>query len=262
MNLTPFLKTAQKFTIQNSPTILTVVGVVGVVSTSLLMGRAAFRVGMDASTQYHEEIHYGQKPVDEAKELLSPKYLTETYWREFIPPAVIGAITLAAIIGSNRIGTRRATALAAAFAMSERMAEEYRQKVVEHMGAKKEEMVRSDVARERIQKVDGTETIVLSDAEILFYDSWSDRVFRCSRERVESAANQINHQINHQWAASLTEFYDLIGLGKTAVSDDFGWNSDELLDLYYTSTLLPDGKPACEIRYNVQPFQNFNRIGI
>ena len=76
------------------------------------------------------------------------------------------------------------------------------------------------------------------------------------------AVNQINYQINQAWAASLTEFFDLLGLKATGVSDSFGWNTDELLDVNYTSCLLPDGRPACEIRYNTQPFQNYNKIGL
>lgn len=195
-------------------------------------------------------------------EVLDRKEKLEIAWKEFIPPAVVGAITLTAIIGANRIGNRRAAALAAAFKISEQMAEEYRQKVVEHMGVQKEAKVSSDVARDRIQRADGVETIILNDTEIVFYDSWSARAFKSTRERVEAAVNQINYQINQSWAASLSEFYDLLGLEKTGVSDDFGWNSDELLEPYYTATLLPDGKPACEIRYNTQPFQNYNKIGI
>lgn len=261
MSLKTILATTQRFALKNSPTILTAIGVAGVISTAALTGRAAFRTGMDASTQYHEEVHFGQKPVDQAKELLTTKHLVETYWKEFIPPAVIGAITLAAIVSANRIGTRRATALAAAFAMSEKMAEEYRQKVIEHIGPRKEEMVRSDVAKDRIQRLDGVETIVLSDSEILFYDAWSGRAFKSTRERVDSAVNQVNYQINQRWAVSVSEFFDLLGLDRTQVSDDFGWNTDQLLEPYFASCLLPDGKPACEIRYSTLPYQSFNKIG-
>lgn len=192
---------------------------------------------------------------------LTKKEEIQLVWKEFIPPVVVGVLTLTAIIGANHVGARRAAAMAAAFKISEKMAEEYRAKVVEHIGPQKEEMVRSDVARDRIGRDESVETIILNDAEIIFFDAWSARAFKSTRERVESAVNQMNYQINQSWAASLTEFYDALGLEKTAVSDDFGWNTDELLEVYYTSCLLPNGKPACEIRYNTQPFQNFAKIG-
>lgn len=194
-------------------------------------------------------------------EPLSKKEIIQITHKEFIPPAIIAAVTLAAIIGANRIGTRRAAAFAAAYKLSEKMAEEYRQKVVQHMGDRKEEMVRSEIARDRIQRVEGVDTIVLGDSEIIFYDSWSARAFPSTRQRVEAAVNQINYQIMHNWSMTLTEFFELLELPKTAVSDDFGWNTDEILEISYAAVLLPDGRPACEIRYNTQPFQNFSRIG-
>lgn len=246
------LRSAQRFALQNSPTILTVVGAAGTVATAVLTGRAAY-----SSALLIAEARIPQERMDQ--DPLTRKEEFQLVWKEFIPPAVVGAITLSAIIGANHVGGRRAAAMAAAFKISERMAEEYRDKVVEHMGASKEEMVRSDVARDRIAKTG--ETIVLGAGEILFYDSWSARAFSATRQEVENAVNQINYQINQTWAMSLSEFYDLLELPKTAVSDDFGWNSDVLLNLHYTSTLLPDGRPACEIRYEVEPFQNFNKIG-
>jgi len=255
MSWTNMLRTAQEFAIKNSPTILTTIGVVGTLTTAVLTGKAAYSSACRIRNINDDMIAAGG-------DFLTPKEVATAVWKEFIPPAVIGAITFAAIIGANRIGTRRAAALAAAFTMSEKMAEEYRQKVVEHMGAQKEEMVRSDVARDRIGRTDGVETLILGEGEIIFYDSWSDRAFTSTRQRVEDAVNQINYQINQAWAASLTEFFDLLGLKATGVSDSFGWNTDELLDVNYTSCLLPDGRPACEIRYNTQPFQNYNKIGL
>lgn len=257
MNLKPFLTSAQSWVLKNSPSILSGVAVIGVVTTSVLAARAGY------SSAFRLQSAWNDRPQMQGEDLepLTRKEEIETIWKEFIPPALVGAVTLAAIIGANRIGNRRAAALAAAFTISEKMAEEYRQKVAEHMGDRKEELVRSDVAKERIQRTEGVDTLILGEGEIIFYDSWSDRAFPSTRARVEAAVNQINYQINQAWAASLTEFYDLLGLKRTQVSDDYGWNTDELLDVYYTSCLLPDGRPACEIRYNINPFQNFSKIG-
>lgn len=254
MTLRTVLGIAQRWSISNSPAILTGLSVAGVLTTAVLTGKASFRAALEISEENYQLNAQG-------KDFLTNREAAELVWKEFIPPAVVGALTLTAIISANRIGTRRAAALAAAFKISEDLAEQYRQKVIEHMGDKKEEMVRSDVARDRISRADGVETIILNDTEIVFYDSWSGRAFKSTRQRVEDAVNQMNYQINHNWAMSLTEFYGLLDLPKTAVSDDFGWNTDRLLTLYYTSTLLSDGRPACEIRYEVEPTQNFHKIG-
>lgn len=257
MNLKPFLRSAQRFALENSPSILTALGVAGTVTTAVLTGRAAY------SSAFLLQEAWNNRPQMQGEDLepLTKKEELQLVWKEFIPPVVVGAITLTAIIGANRVGARKAAAMAAAFKISEKMAEEYRAKVIEHIGDKKEEMVRSEVLKDRLQRFDGVETIILGDGEILFYDSWSDRAFRSTIDRVEAAVNQVNFEINRNWSVSLTEFYDFIGLKKTAVSDDFGWNTDQLLEPYYTACLLDDGKPAREIRFATQPFQKFNKIG-
>jgi hypothetical protein len=255
VNIRPFLRAAQQFSIENSPSILTAIGVIGTITTAVWTGRAAYSSAflLENALIEHRQTNRGD---------LTTTQKIEVVWKEFIPPAIVGALTLSAIIGANRIGARRAAALAAAFKISEQMAEEYRQKVIEHIGANKEEMVRSDVMQDRIQRLDGVDTIILGESEIIFFDSWSGRAFPSTIARVDAAVNQINYTINQQWAASLTEFFDLLGLPKTAVSDDFGWNSDHRLEPYYTSCLLPDGRPAREIRYDITPFEGFSKVGI
>lgn len=255
MLIKEMLQSAQSFALKNSPTILTAVGVLGVVTTSVTAARAGY-----ASAILLAEANDPPRMQGEDIEPLSGRQKIETVWKQFIPPAVIGAITLAAIVGANRIGTRRATALAAAFAMSERMAEEYRQKVLEHIGDRKEDLVRSDILQDRLKNA-GTETIILGESQVIHFDAWSGRAFPAAIAQIDAAVNQINYQLNQQWSASLTEFYDLLGLPKTAVSDDFGWNMDHQLAPYYTSCLLPDGRPAREIRFDVEPFQGYNKIG-
>lgn len=249
------LKNLQKFAVQNSPTILTAIGAAGTISTAVLTARATFR-----AVRLIDEAEAQGGTAGDPKQRLKER--TALVWREYVPPVVVGAVTLAAIIGANHIGSRRAAAFATAYKLSEKMAEEYRQKVVEKIGHEKEDLIRGDLAKDRIGRVPGVETIVLGEGEVVFYDDWSGRAFKKTIDEVSHAVNQINYQINQSWCASLTDFYDLLGLPKTRVSDDYGWNSDELLEPYYSSTLLEDGRPARSISFNVQPFQNYNKIGI
>lgn len=249
------MKSAQLASLRHSPTILSGLGCAGLVATAVLSARAAYTTALILAEARIPQERMDREPLTGREEL-------ELVWKQFIPPAVVGAVTLTAIIGANRISTKRAAALAAAFKISEQMAEEYRSKVLEHIGANKEEQIRSEVAHERIGRVEGVDGLVLTGAQEIYYDSWSGRAFLATREQVEQAVNQINYQINQQWSASLSEFYDLLGLSRTAVSDEFGWNSDELLEPYYSPTFVGDRKPAVEIRYNTLPFREFGKIGI
>jgi hypothetical protein len=78
-------------------------------------------------------------------------------------------------------------------------------------------------------------------------------------ETIRKAVNEINYKINNYYSASLSDFYEMIGLPKTQISDEFGWNTDELLDVEYGSTVLQDGRPAISISYNKVPIRGYDR---
>jgi hypothetical protein len=265
MDLKPLFEVAKRFANNNTAGILTGIGAAGAVTSVLLTGRAAFRVGMDASTQYHEEVErrYDQHgngkeplPVD----LLSTKHLVTTYWKEFVPPAIVGAISVTAIIAANRVGARKQAALVAALKLTDELRTEYREKVVATLGKEKEEKMHSDVVRERIENLPSSQVIVLGGTQFLFYDAFSGRAFACEMEEVKRAVNEINYRVNNYGWASLSDFYGLIGVEKTEVSDEFGWKQDELLDPMFTYVGLSDGRPACQIDFNTATIRSFHRL--
>lgn len=252
-SLKTVLKTAERFVVSNSPAIMTGIGVAGVVATAVLTGKASYSAALRIASENEVSIVDGKGALTDREKL-------DLVGKEFIPPAVVGVITMAAIIGANRIGTRRAAALAAAFKISEKMADEYRQKVIEAVGAKGEEELRAKLAKDRIDRTPGSDTVIITGNNSLFFDEFSGQYFESSMQAVQNAVNQINHQINQTFYASLTEFYDLLGLNKSDMSDEFGWNSDELLDIYHTAVMTNDGKAAVAIRYNTTPFKHYNKV--
>ncbi len=250
MNIKPILKTAQKFVTDNSPGILTGLAVAGTVTTAVLAGKAGYSSGLILSDAYNEHIAKSNVPAKEKVKLV---------WKEFIPAAVSGAATVTCVIAATRIGTRRAAAIAAAFKISEELAEQYKAKVVETMGAKKEEMMRADLARDRMDEKGWKDVVFISGSEVLFFDELSGRFFKNEKAKVDKAINEINYQINNYYHASLSEFYEKIGLPSTIYSDEVGWNSDELLDVKFAATLLEDDKPAIAIAFRTTPIRGFDR---
>lgn len=249
MNIKPILKTAQKFVTDNSPGILTGLAVAGTVTTAVLAAKAAYTVGRKVES----DVEY-EGPGD------SPEsHLIRDYWKEFIPAAVSGAATVTCVIAATRIGTRRAAAIAAAFKISEELAEQYKAQVVKTMGAKKEEMMRADLARDRMDEKGWKDVVFISGSEVLFFDELSGRFFKNEKAKVDKAINEINYQINNYYHASLSEFYEKIGLPSTIYSDEVGWNSDELLDVKFAATLLEDDKPAIAIAFRTTPIRGFDR---
>lgn len=250
MKTTMILKAAEKFVIDNSPGILTGLGVAGAVTTAVLTGKAAWNSAV---------LIESQRDADHPHKFTTKQIIEQT-WKEFIPPAAVGLVTVAAIIGANHVGTRRTAAITAAFKLSEQLSDDYKKKVLETLGIQKEEKLRSDLAAEKMAENPPPQGMILvTGSNVLFYDELTGRYFENTMEKVQAAVNEINYQINNYHHASLSDFYYKIGLHATAFSDDMGWNSDELLDVVYSPTMF-EGKPAIMIGYNNRPINGFDRL--
>lgn len=236
-----FLPRVQKLVIDSSPQLLTAVGVVGTITTAVLTGRAGFRAA---------QILAEQDPYADAK------LKTELVWKEFIPPAVTGTLTVVSIVAADRVSSSRAAGIAAAYSLTERAFEEYRNKTADHLGAKKERVLRDEIAQDRVQAAPMTMQVVPFGADVLCFDEYSGRFFQGNMEDIKAAENLINHQIIHNTYATLTDYYSHIGLERTQFSDEVGWCSTELMKLEFSS-VLKDDKPCLAIGFRTEPVRDY-----
>jgi hypothetical protein len=247
------LQATEKFVTDNSPGILTGLGVAGTVTTAVLAVKATIVASEKFRVAKEHQIDYNGRTDTPIKEVI------ELVWKDYIPTAAVGTATIAAIVAANHIGSRRAAAIAAAFKLSEQLSGEYKDRVVKTLGLKNEEKMRSELAADKMARTPGSEVIIISGSEVVFFDEWSGRYFKNEMETIRKAVNEINYKINNYYSASLSDFYEMIGLPKTQISDEFGWNTDELLDVEYGSTVLQDGRPAISISYNKVPIRGYDR---
>lgn len=248
------LKASEKFLVDNSPGILTGLGVAGTVTTAVLTGKAAYSSALIIAAE-------NEVSVGDMKGELTSKEKFQLVWKEFIPPAAVGVVTIASVVMANQIGSRRAAAFAAAFKLSEQLSDDYKKKVLETLGVQKEEKMRAEIAAEKMEKnPPPPNMLIVAGSNQLFFDELSGRYFHNTMDNVMRAVNDINHQVNHYFHASLTEFYERIGLTGTTISDNIGWNSDELMDVQYSAVMLPGGtQSAIMIGYNNEPIKGFDR---
>lgn len=252
MNIGSIFKTLEKFTIDNSPSILTAIGVVGTISTAVLTGKASYK----ASEIINSETFFESAHIE-----LSGKEKLQLVWKLYIPAVGTGVLTIVVIVGANHIGSRRAAAVAAAYSISEKAFSEYREKIVEKMGAKPEQAARDEIAQSRLDRTPmGNREIIIASGECLCFDAYSGRYFTSDMEVIKKAQNDLNYQILHNDYASVTDFYDKIGLEPTQSSDEVGWNTDHKLELNLGSHLSPDGRPCIYIGFNVVPIRDYDRF--
>lgn len=241
---------------KHSPEILVATGIIGVVSSTVMACKATTKLSgiLDSSKEQIDTIHtYVEENghTEQYTEQDEKKDLTIVYTQSavkiaklYLPSAVIGTLSIGAIIGGHHILRKRNLALTAAYATVSKGFKEYRNNVVERFGKEVDRELRYNIKAEEIQKVvkneDGTET---TETEIVnsidtskysdyakFFDAsclgWNkdpdyNLMFLKDQQRY---ANDLLQSKGHLF---LNEVYDLLGIQRTRAGQCVGWIYDE-----------------------------------
>jgi hypothetical protein len=170
-------------------------------------------------------------------------------WKEYIPAAIVATATVASIVtGVKIMNTRLATAASMAIA-GERLFDDYKRHVVEAIGESKEQKIRDAVVQDRINQTPA-HTIIIQSGSVLCCELLTMRYFESNKDELLRGVNLLNKKVLAQDEAYLDDFYEIVGLPFTTMSNQVGWESDKLMDLTFTSALSPDGKPCLAFDYN------------
>jgi hypothetical protein len=205
IKLSRYAGAARRLVANNSPAILTVVAVAGVATTTFLAVKATPRAWMDIQEAQSEQL-----------DPLTKVEVAKLTYHHYIPTVASGVVTIAAIVGVNSISSGRNKALLAAYGLSDAAFREYRDKVVEHIGANKEQKVMDEVNQDYVDReMPSKQVIIASGGDVMFLDKMSGRVFESDVETVRRAENDVNYMIINDMYASLNDFYYKLGLPRT-----------------------------------------------
>lgn len=274
LDIAGLLQRAKFLLNENSATILTGVGVTGTATTAYLSGRASFKAAHvieHARQEYVKEenlpeLEMKDLPEDyknylEEKRMLKFSSKAKLVWKFYIPAVGSGATTIVCIVMANQISARRIAALAVASGISERALQEYKAKVVEKLGEKHEMAIRDEVAQDRVNAnpPGSSQVIVAGTGDVLCYDMTTGRYFRSSMEDIKKAENKVNYEILHFMSASLSSFYDEIGLPPTNYTDMVGWNMNTPLEVKFSTVMSPDNQPCIAIDFSRPPIADYDK---
>ena len=248
-----FIKTVGNKLSEHSPEILTGIGITGLLSTTVLAVKA---------TPKALRLIDGKKEEYDTDELTNMEVI-KTCWKCYIPAAVTASVSVACLIGANSVNNKRNAVLATAYKLSESAFSEYKEKVIETIGEKKEEEVRDKIAKDRIEKnpVNNNEVIITGKGDVLCYDVVSGRYFKSDVDKIRKAENTLNKKLMNDMYCSLNEFYDLIGLPFTQMGFDLGWNvNDSLVEIEFSTQLSEDDTPCVVIQYSVLPKCDYQHL--
>lgn len=254
----------QDFVSENSSTLLTAGGVVGTVATAVLSGRAGFKAAQIIQEEYDTRISdkRGDRVGSEIVEVdaLSSTEKFKLTVVHFIPPTITGGATIAAIIFSHKMTAQRAAALAAAYGLSQKQFEEYREKVAEKLTGPKKTQIDDELAQERANRTPGSERIVIINGDdVLCFDQPTGRYFKSTMEKINTAVNSTNQEIISHGCAKASHFYDELELPPTTWADDVGWNLDNMVELDISTIQAEDGRPCLAINFARFPVEDYHR---
>lgn len=237
---------------KHSPEILMAMGITAGISTVVLaVGVTPKAIRLIAD----EEANKGEE--------LTKAEVIKTTWKCYIPVAATGIFSVACLIGSNSVNAKRNAALATAYQLSATALSDYKEKVIETIGEKKEKTVQDKVAQKKVEEnpVSKSEVIITNTGRTLCFDAATGRYFESDIEKINRAVNEINREMTYNMYASLNEFYSELGIPHIELGDELGWNMDEgLLNVQFSSQIADDGRPCIVMNYNVAPRYDYSKL--
>lgn len=263
-NVSQLFKDVQTYMSKNSPQILMGVGIAGMLTTTILAVKATPKALKLIEQEKDCRKADRERGVDErfAPEKVSKTDAVKLCWKCYVPAAITCTVSIACLIGSSSVSTRRAAALTTAYKLSETALSEYKDKVIETIGEKKEKTIREAIDKEHIEKnpVSSHDVIVTGRGSSRCFDLFSGRYFESDIDHIKKAVNELNRSMLLHDYVSLNDFYDEVGLSHTKLGDELGWCIlNGYMDVEFSSHLCEDGTPCLAISYTLAPKYEYDR---
>lgn len=199
---------------RHGSTILTGVGVAGVVVTAVSSAKATPKA-----------IELLDKAEEKKGAELTKMEKFKAAAPAYIPTALIGASTIACVVGSRVLDKRKQAALIAAYKVLDESYKEYRDKTTELFGESVDTKIKEEVAKDKYDQAE-VETRAHHTDALLFYDQYSNRYFWRTMQEVREAEYHFNRNFALRGYAELNEFYEFLFLDPTEYGATVGWSME------------------------------------
>ena len=193
---------------KNSPTILSVVGVIGTITSTVLAVKATPK----AINLIHDEEFVQQRQ-------LSKKEIVKITWKEYIPTGISLLATISSIFGANFLNRRNQTSLVAAYSVLENSYKQYKDHVNKIYGEDADKRVLNSIVKE----YHDYSNLIQNDDKKLFFDYNTMRYFESTFDDVLAAEKKVNEELAATGYVSINEFYNFLNLDPLAYANHIGW---------------------------------------
>lgn len=177
-------------------------------------------------------------------------------WKCYVPMGISFGVGAMCILGSHKLYSKRNAAIAAAYQISETALREYRNKVVETLGEKKEQSIRNSITEDKIKNNPPvrSEVIVTGRGKTLCVDMLTNTPFESDLEFIRKTINTLNYKLRRENYVSLNDFYYEVGIVGAQLGELLGWNIDDgEIEYSYTAVMSDNGEPCIGISFTTLP---------
>ena len=213
-----------------SPVALSCVASVGVIVTAVVAVKSTPKALVLIHTDSKK--NHGGDPYAYTK-----KEAVLSAWKCYIPAVAFGASTIACIMGANALNKRQQAALTSAYALVQNSYKEYKDKLKELYGEETHNAIVNSIVAEKCNEISISSPSFISNSSLdfgegmepeitrTFYDSFSQRYFESTIEKVIQAEYHLNRNFMFAGVIPLNDFYEFLGLERTDFGDKVGWSS-------------------------------------
>lgn len=243
---------------KHSPAILVGVGIVGVVTSTVMACKATLKVNdiLSETKEHVDKIHTcmedkelaesGEYTEKDAKKDLTTVYVQTgfKFVKLYGPSVVVGGLSIASILASYKIMNSRNLAITAAYTVVDKGFKDYRKRVKERFGEKVDHELKHNIKAETVETMEvdengkektGVKTVETAEINIdsdyaRFFDEGS-RYWEKDAEYNLMFLKQQQHWANQKLQARgylfLNEVYEMLDIPATRAGQQVGWVYDE-----------------------------------
>ena len=198
-----------KFIKNNSPTILTVVGSVGVGITAVMSARDTVKAIQRLDYERYNNLKELSKK--EKIKLLVPCY---------IPTFIAGLSTILCICSANKLNKNIQNSLAGAYMLLDNSYKEYKESVRDLYGEEGSLNVVKNISSKQVDRANAPRP----DGTDVFFDFFSLQFFNAKMEDVQEAEKAANELLQTAGYVSLETIYSLLGEELHGSDELLGWS--------------------------------------
>lgn len=254
MNLTQIVSKTQRYTKKNTSTILSFLGALGVVGTTVSAVKATPKAITVLQEQEEIKMERDNQSLTTFEKAL---VLTPVYF----PTILFGTATITCIFGANMLNKKQQAALTSAYAYLNSSFNEYKDKVKAIYGEDGEKRVREEIAKDKYIQ----QSMPESNEDMLFFDEYSGRYFELTLFDLQNAVYRLNRTFALEGYTNLNEFYRYVDLPETDYGEVLGWSGLKCwevcnyawIEIKWEDMELPDGLVAQAIRFTIPPEEGY-----